>query len=667
MEIPRDERAVTDTDFFNAMDLSRRGLAPVRRAVGVGDLQAARRETVEYFRNRQRPKWFFDRRGEIKELGNGVSSPWGEEIVEIADDVLRHRFRLNRGTVVYDLGPDLNWRTRGMRRMWAGAGILKRCRFLLPLASAYKQTGREVYAAKLTELTERWLDDWPLVVDEDFGSTGTVFSRVDGHTAMPTADRACCWLDLMYEGMLFAPGVPVDTAFRLIKSTWFTALQFRRYEHAPYRPANHHLWEHGTAPFLFGTILPEFPEVAKLANQGMAVIRRHLARSFLSDGGYEERTLYYTLKSVRMFLRPLALAARNHIPLFDRRQKAVLKSCVENLALIAMPDGTPPDVGDGRVPARSNAVFLSEAVSILRSPVVADVLSRLRLYRFARSEDRAPLKGVARQNLPMTLHQPASGYFVARSGWTPRSSAMFLSVPGRGLPTHAHDDALSLHLVARGEQMIGTPMSETYQLPYQEKHPTRGHFYAMTSHNVVLVNGQPARSIEELSPKWGPEPIPVVTEWKEIGGGIQVTGSHKGYPGVKLSRKVAFRYRKGWTVRDRVEGGSGKPHVARWHFEYGVEVVQENGRFVAERGGVRLGVRVSCDGMMRTRLYRDTRWLAKNPLRNGPRVPWVLDVALNTTVDDVFEGQPVPWVLDVTFGGTGDDSLETVFENLKNG
>ena len=662
--IPRDERLVMDTDFFGAMDLSRRGLARVRRAVEAGDLAAARRETVEYFRVRRRPRWFFDRRDEIQEAGRISHIPWGDEIIVIADDVLRHRFRLNRGLVVYDFGRNLNWRTKEMRGMWAGAGNLKRCRFLLPLVGAYKQTGREVYAAKFAELTERWLDEWPLVVDEDFGSTGTVFSRADGRTAMPTADRVCCWLDLVHEGMPFAPGVPDDTAFRLIKSIWFTALQFRRYHGAPYRPANHHLWEHGTAPFLFGTILPEFPEVAQLAEQGAPVIGRHLARSFLSDGGYEERTLYYTLKSVRMFLRPLALAARNRISLFDRKQKALLRSCVENLALIAMPDGTPPDVGDGRVTARANAVFLSEAASILRGHVAADVVKRLRLHRYVQPEDRPPRRDVPRRNLPLTVHQPASGYLVARSGWTPRSSAMFLSVPGRGLTNHAHDDALSLHLVAWGEQMVGTPMSETYQLPYQEKHPTRGHFYAMTSHNVVLVNGQPARSIEELSPRWGPEPIPVRRSWREIRGGIHVSGSHRGYPGVRVSREVEFRYRKGWKVQDRVKGGEGRPHVARWHFEYGVDVVQENAGFVAEKGGVRLGIRVSGAGKMRTRLYRDARWLEQNPLRKGSRVPWVLDVALNTTVDDVFEGQPVPWVLDASFGGTGDDALETVFDLL---
>ena len=644
-DIPRDERKVTDADFFEAMDLSRRGLAHVRRAVEAADLAAARQATVDYFRTRQRPRWFFDRRDEIDRVGKRAGAGSGSEAIQVANEVLKHRFRLNKGAVVYDFGKNLNWRTKEMLGQWAAPSILKRCPFMQPLAAAYKQTGRKVYAAKFAELTERWLDDWPLVVDEDFGPTDAVFSKSEGRKAMPTADRVCRWLDMIYEGMAFAPEVPMDTAFRLIKSIWFTALQYRRYEKSPYRPANHHLWERGTAPFFFGTILPEFPEVARLADQGIPVIRKHVERSFLSDGGYEERSSNYAIGSVRFFLRPLRFAVENRIALFDRKQKDILRRCLENMARMTMPDGTPPDVGDGRARASSNANFLGGGGSLVGSPVVGDVLNRLRLQRFVSPEDRVALRGVERQDLPLTVHYPASGYFVARNGWAPRSSAMFLSVPGPGLKNHSHDDALSLQLVVRGEQVVGTPMTETYQLPYQEKHPTRGHFYAMTSHNVVLVNGEPARSIEELSPKWGPEPTPVKTVWKEVGGGIHVLGSHKGYLGVKLSREVEFRYRKGWTVQDRVQGGEGKPHVARWHFEYGVEVVEAGDGFVAKAGDVRLGICITGEGKVQTRLYRDTRWLGKNPTRAG---------------------QPVPWVLDATFGGSGDDGLETRFEILRN-
>jgi hypothetical protein len=215
---------------------------------------------------------------------------------------------------------------------------------------------------------------------------------------------------------------------------------------------------------------------------------------------------------------------------------------------------------------------------------------------------------------------------------------------------HAHDDALFLQLVVRGTPVVGTPMTELYSYLNQDRYfgtRRRGHFFAMTSHSLVLVEGQPLRSIESLAPRsaWGAEPIPVDTTWEKVSGGVHVTGSHTGYPGVELTRDVVFRYRKGWTVRDRVVGKVSKPHIARWHFEYGVEVIEEEGRFIATCGNVRLGIGVASEGKMRRRLYRDRKWLGSNPLRPG---------------------KPAPWVLDITFGGSGDDGLETQFDILKN-
>jgi len=105
-----------------------------------------------------------------------------------------------------------------------------------------------------------------------------------------------------------------------------------------------------------------------------------------------------------------------------------------------------------------------------------------------------------------------------------------------------------------------------------------------------------------------------------------------------------FRHGKGWAVRDRVEGGGGRPHVARWHFEYGVDVTREGDGFVAVRGRARLRVVARSEGKARARLYRDRRWLGRNPLRPG---------------------EPAPWVLDVAFGGSGDDLLETRFEIVR--
>ena len=649
-DIPRDERLVSDLNFLMALDPKRRDLAGIRRAAEAGDMDTARRTLVDHFRTRQKPLWFFDlrdgRRGK-------VFSPWpGTQMGDSrrADALLRNRFLLREDdpTRAWDFGKSLRWRTAEMRQQASTAYQFKRGNFFRDLVMAYAETGRPAYAEKFAEFVDRWRKDWPLVVDADFHPDTATMSRSDGHDTMTTTFRWMAWMDAVYGGIAFAPEVPVETAFRLIKSLWFIAIQYRHYEKSAYAPANHHLFERGLAPFLFGVMLPEFPEVVRLVEQARPVIARHVTRSFLKDGGYEERTTYYTLFALYMFLMPLRLSLLNRVPLLGEREKALIRRAGEVTTLITLPDGSQPDVGDGIAGAEFTADLMGAIAALTKSRVAADVVGRLRLKAYVKPEDRGVLKGVKPQRLPLTVHYPDSGYFVARDGWTPRASAMALSVPGPGITNHAHDDALSLQLTVRGEPVVGMPMSALYSYLHRnlraKSRLSLGHFYAMTSHNVVLPGGEPLRSIASLTPTWGVTPTPVETEWEEIAGGIRVVSAHEGYPGVRLSREVVFRHGKGWIVRDRVKGGAGKPHVARWHFEYGVEVAKDEDGFVATRGKARLRIAVSPEGKVRARCYRDNRWLRRNPIRPG---------------------EPAPWVLDVRFGGAGDDLLKTQFEILR--
>jgi hypothetical protein len=327
-----------------------------------------------------------------------------------------------------------------------------------------------------------------------------------------------------------------------------------------------------------------------------------------------------------------------------------LKRCIENGALITLPDGSLPDLGDGRPSAPGNATALGQGAALFSSRICATVVKKLRLTKQVGRKDRPSVSKLKPVDLPLTVYHPAAGYFVAREKWTPSASGMSFSTPGPGLMyNHAHDDALHLQLVVRGVPILGTPMTELYSYLNQDRYfgsKRRGHFFAMTSHNLVLVEGEPLRSIESLAPrgKWGAEPVPVKVRWKEVDGGMEVKGTHTGYPDVRLSREIAYRYGKAWTVTDRVEGKGQKAHLARWCFEYGVDVEETEEGFLAERDGVRLLVRCSSPGKARPRLYRDNKWLGKNPQRPG---------------------EPAPWVIDVRFGGSGKDELTTVFEIVR--
>ncbi len=649
--IPRDERAVSDADFLSALDLRRRELVGVRRALALNDLEGSKTALVAHFRTRKRPNWFFDFRN--GESGSSSLSSWDEssgqpiDPLRHVDALLENRFHLREDnpSLVWDFGPRLKWHTAEMRQLASTPYRLKRGAFFRHLSIAYAKTGEAKYARKFAEFVDRWMEDWPLVVSDEFHLDTALLTSADGHDTMTAAYRWMSWMDCLHSGIVFAPEIRTETAFKLIKSLWFIAIQYRLYARSKYVPANHHLFERGTAPFLFGIMLPEFPEVAKLVDQAKPVIAKHVDRSFLQDGGYEERSTSHAIFALDIFLLPYRLAKLNRVSLLSPAHRSRIKRCGEMVALLTLPDGSQPDIGDHRPQEPNTTRLLGMVANLSRSSVASSVINRLKLNRtFVDRADRPSLAGKSKKSLPLHVHYPNSGFFVSRTSWTRRASAMAFSLPGPGIPNHAHDDPLHLQLIVMGVPIIGSPISELYSYvnrsPQAQAQLIRGHFYAMTSHNLDLVGGEPLHTIRSLIPSWGPEPTPVDAEWESLNSGVHISGRHSGYEGVELSREVTFRHTTGWEVRDRVFGQVSKPHIIRWHFEYGVEVEENEDHLIARSDHAALRILYESNSKTKSRLYPDKKWLGRNPLRPGALAPWVLDVR---------------------FGGSGDDSVITRF------
>ncbi len=647
--IPSDERNVSDEEFLNALDPARRDLRAILKATEEGDLDTARDLLVAHFQNRKKPLWFFDHRAVRN--GPSVFASWDEgtgqhiDPLRHVDALLENRFHLREDNeaLVWDFGPKLKWHTSEMRQLASTPYRLKRCAFFRHLAVAYLKTGKAKYAAKFAEFADRWLEDWPLIVSEEFNPDTALLTSVDGHDTMTTAYRWMSWMDCLYSGILFAPEVPTRTAFGMIKSLWFIAIQYRHYARSKYVPANHHLFERGTAPLLFGIMLPEFPEVDALVDQSKPVIAKHVDRSFHPDGSYEERSTSHAIFALDIFLLAYRLAKLNRVSVLSPSDRNRIKQCGEMVALLTLPDGSQPDIGDHRPLEPNTARLLGMVANLANSRIASTVISKLKLKQACLDRaDRQALKKTEHSKLPLHVHYPDSGFFVSRSAWTRRANAMVISLPGPGIPNHAHDDPLHVQLYVKGIPMIGSPISELYSYVNRNRlaqsQLIRGHFYAMTSHNLVLVGGEPLHPIRELIPSWGPEPTVVTADWRATASGVHVSGSHRGYPEHRVSREVSFHHRTGWEIKDQVMGQKGKPHILRWHFEYGVEAAMKDGILIAQREHAKIHMEVEESGRCKSRLYRDKRWLGKNPLRPG---------------------MPAPWVLDVRFGGAGDDWVVT--------
>jgi len=642
-DIPRDQRLITDEDFFAAMDLSRRGPAPIRRRLDAGDLPGARAAVVEHFRTRRRPRWFFDlrdgRRGSAWNCWFGPDA----DAARRADGVLENRFDMGAGKGwIIDCGPKLKWSTPATRSTGVPGNVFKRCPFMIDLAIAHARTRKGCYAAKLAELVDRWPVDWPMLVDPEVGANGNILCKDYGYKAMPTGFRLLVWLDVIYSGVLFAREVPVETAFTLIKSLWFTAWQYRRFASDRYRPANHHIWHRGAIPFVLGVMLPEFTELARLREQGRAVLAEHAKRSFLPDGSYEERTLGYTEVALIMFCLAGEIAALNRTLFLAPAERRAVRRSFDVLAEAMLPHGVPADIGDELPTPRRTAICLARGHRAFRSRKCAAVLKALKLARFVPKELAAE-PGNTLPKMPLASCRRGAGFLIARDGSSPRASAMVLTVPDGGIINHSHADALNLQLVVRGRPMVGTPMSRLYWLSGVVSPATEGfcrYFRGYASHNVVLAGGVPE---ESRPPHYQGEPVSVDLTWKRRRGGIEARASRELRNGGQLLREVEFRHGSGWTVRDTVLESPGKPHRLGWHFEADVELTRDGDSFLARCGDAGLRITFESGGRRRTRMRRE------KPVASPQG----------------WSGRNRPWILEVSFGGGPEDELTTRFEILR--
>jgi hypothetical protein len=650
--LPVAENEVSDRDVFAALDPEWPGLEKVMGAYRANDLDGAKRELIAYFRRRTSPAWLFDYRG-IAAAGSDPTRnvlPWGRSeavhgewiraMVEDADLLTQRKFR---GAVLFDLGerwerfPLFNMDGEDDKPLRVTANRFVRMNFLLSLAVAYQETKDrryvETFVRLMESIAEKLLNEHPFVPDpaESAEAYTIHFSKNPFRSNMSVAQSAIHLIGVMHTDLFYDEAVPVGLSFRLFRYLWYVMLHHRSFDRNRYRHHNHHLFERGVAPAIFGIMFPEFPVFRPLLARGKEVIREHLENDFFPTGGYDEHSLSYTCSTtLSEFLLPVKLLAEmNGMEDEARLWEEKLRRTYSFYSGLVLPDGKFPDIGDNG--GGSARTFLENGRQYYRSEAAQAVLDALGMRGAGRE---APQTSALP---PLTIHDPLAGYFCTRSGWTTDSHCMVMcNKEFTRHCSHNHVDMLSLILSVRGETLIGEP-----QAPVLYKYVSNGtgldhYMRGLGSHNTVLVGGKPVTKAD-LRKRDGLHAQTVRTEALEEGEGyVYVRASHEAYPNARHTREVLFDRRLGWFIADTVDWTADEErepaadHVQRWHLEHGVRVdaVGENALLLS---GAR--ARLLCvwpnDGGIAFHMWRNESVLDIDGLsryRSAEDLPWIVDV-----------------------------------------
>lgn len=592
--IPQREQEVTDEDLFAALQLSYPGLADVRLALEAGDIGLAKKNLIAYFQNRANVSYYYDYRRlpltpidtdsnpQMFQAALGLKGSLKEFCLYAGRRMMEHVYVRPGGDVELDLGPgyenlphfnvneDLGKKHRTV------LDIFTRGQFFEYLAILYHETGDKAVLEAFEEVLQMFWDNYPLNL-EFTAPDISHFSHTEDRDVMSTGFLALCYTSLLYTRVPYE--ISTDLAFGILKRIWYLGLQFCRFAADTYRKFNHHMWERGLVPFALATLLPEFPGLAAMKDRGAKVVRQHVMDDFNEAGGYSEHSIPYWSGAAlgEMIGNGIRLGSLNHTPLLDEESGHRIQTSYDVLAGIAPPHDRFPSLGDNGGP-NVNRVLYNGAYQTGN-----DSCRQLLDYRLGKAK--------VCPNIPFDYCNEHSGFFCARSSFSADANYALMSVKVNcGDTGHNHMDMLSLFLSMRGQELIGEPHARQLYHRVRAGSPHRGYMYNMTSHNTVLVYGNPVQDDRFYALKWGVlRPDSPVEQFMTEEDGCFVSAYHNAYTFCRHTRGILACRKKGFLVHDCIRGGDRLPeaHIQRWNLFPDVSCRQLDERSVLlEKNGI---------------------------------------------------------------------------------
>jgi hypothetical protein len=482
---------------------------------------------------------------------------------------------------------------------------LNRHQHFVALGRAYWVTNDERYAEVFASHVASWMEQNPPKLGPNWLSS------------LEVAFRAISWLWALHffkDSKRLTP----DLFLRLLKFLYLHARHLETYL-STYSSPNTHLTGEALGLYYLGLLLPEFRRAAHWRESAEKILLGELPRHVRPDGVYFEQSSYYQRYTADFYTHFYVLSGRGRAP-FGREVAEKLQLMLDHLMSVTRPDGTTPLYGDDdggkllkfeeRRPDDFRAALATGAALFGRADYkfVAGgdggaaeetlwLLGREGLDAFDRLEARPP-EHVSRAF-------PEGGYYVMRDGWEADSNYMLLDCGPHGASNcgHAHADALSFDLAARGRTLLVDPGTYVYTASRE----LRDYFRGTAAHNTLTVDGEPSSA--PAGPfNWRHVARASARAWTSRARFDFFEGEHDGYlrlpAPARHARAVLFLKGDYWVVRDRVETEGPHRYDLRFHFapgaapsvERGGESLETGGESVEGRGGEAPAVRERGDG-----------------------------------------------------------------------
>ena len=487
---------------------------------------------------------------------------FAQEVIALAGEIRQHRFPLF-GAIV-DTGPEIRWRRDYQRGIETGLPYFRRIPYLdvrrvgdhkliwelnrhqhlVTLAQAYLFTGE---AANLNEIRAQ-LESWFLQ---------NPFARgVNWVSALEAGFRALSWIWVFH---FVGQELPADFRARWLRELYRHGC-FLENNLSVYFSPNTHLLGEALALHALGVFFAGLPAAALWKRRGARVMREQMERQVRSDGSHLERSTWYHLYALDMFLLHAILAKP------DQAYRDKLARMADYVHTLIGPSRRLPFIGDddgGRLfhPYGERAEFIRSTIATASALVdrrewqwePEDLCSQAAWWLGGDAVARTPGEG----KWPSRVF-PDAGVAVMVCG----ERQVIVDAGGLGPWTggHSHAGALSIVIRSGEDEILIDPGTYTYVGDAQ----WRDWFRGTAAHNTIRIDG-----LDQAVPSgpfgWRYHPQVSIRLW-EPSAPRDILGAECRFAGFTHRRRIEFQKPDLVVVMDDIEGPPGEHEIEQfWH------------------------------------------------------------------------------------------------------